>query len=131
MALAPILHQETRISPTPASASEVLHIPTTASRQAGRKRAFDEVAGADEESYARKHLATDGSVFFRRKARTPRSFLWRLLDDRKVLEIQCVDVVRSGKPEGTTRQLTFRLELGSEAVRNGVAFADPEESDAL
>lgn len=136
MALAPVLHQETSISPAPYSSSEVVHIQTSASTQltpfgAGRKRPFDEISGLDEDSYARKYLATEGSVFHRRKGRTPRSFLWRVLDDRKVLEIQCVDLVRGGKVDKSTRQLVFRIEIEGGIVRNGVAFADAEETDAL
>lgn len=136
MPLAPILYQETRISPTPPSPSEVLHIQTSSSQTlspfgAGRKRPFDEISGLDEDSFARKYLATEGSVFHRRKGRTPRSFLWRVLNDRKVLEVQCVDLVRGGKVEKSTRQLVFRIEIESGIVRNGVAFADPEETDAL
>ena len=132
----PVLYQESRISPTPASPSEVLTIQTSPSQAlttfgAGRKRPFDEISGLDEESFARKHLATEGSVFHRRKGRAPRSFLWRVLNDRKVLEIQCVDLVRSGKPEKSNNQLTFRIEIESGIVRNGVAFADAEETDAL
>ena len=136
MAAAPVLYQETRISLGPSSSSEILHIQTTPSKQpptlaAGRKRPFDEISGLDEETYARKHLATEGSVFHRRKGRAPRSFVWRVLDDRKALEIQCVDLVRGGKDAKNNRQLTYRIEVESGIVRNGVAFADPDEADAL
>ena len=143
MARAPILHQETRLSPTPASPSQSLRITTAAAQQqtptfgAGRKRAFDEISGLDEESYARKYLATEGSVFFRRKGKSPRSFLWRVLEERKVVEVQCVDLLhdtrssKGGSTSGGGSGLTFNLYVPDEIVRNGVAFAEPEESDAL
>lgn len=136
MSRAPILHQETRLSSSPASPSQVLYINTTSEPQsaaigAGRKRGFDEISGLDEESYARKYLATEGSVFFRRKDRAPRSFLWRVLDERKVLEIQSVDLVHDKSNARSESRLTFRIQLPGQIVSNGVAFADPDEADAL
>ena len=133
---APILYQETRISPAPALQSQVLHINTSPDSSApvfsaGRKRGFDEISGLDEEQYARKYLATEGSVFFRRKSRAPRSFLWRVLDDRKVLEVQAVDLVHDRTAARSESGLTFRITLPAEIVRSGVAFADPDETDAL
>ncbi|GAB7365531.1 hypothetical protein MBLNU230_g6604t1 [Neophaeotheca triangularis] len=137
MAQAALLWNETRISPTPSSPSSVLTIDTGhASQQlvpfsgAGRKRPFNEISGLDEESYAHKHLATEGSVFFRRKSRSPRSFLWRVLEDRKLLEIQCVDLVQDKKQKEES-WLTFHLRFDHAIVESGVAFADPEETDAL
>ena len=136
MSQAPILHQETHLSVSPSSPSQVLHICTTGSQQsstfgAGRKRGFDEISGLDEESYARKHLATEGSVFFRRQERAPRSILWRVLDDRKVLQLQCVDPLHDRRTASSESGLTFRIALPDEIIRNGVAFGDPEETDAL
>ncbi|KAK3691117.1 hypothetical protein LTR37_018870 [Vermiconidia calcicola] len=136
MSQAPVLYQETRVSTTPTRPAEILSINTTSDKQqipgfgAGRKRGFGEISGLDEESYARKYLATEGSVFFRRKSRFPRSFLWRVLEDRKVLEIQSVDLVHD-KPEKSESWLTFRIVLANEIVQNGVAFADSDGNDAL
>lgn len=137
MAPPPILYREGRITPIPSSPSSVLHIDTSAGQQrasllrAGSKRTFDDISGLDEESYARKHLATEGSVFFRSKARSPRSFLWRILDNRKVLEVQAVDLVKESRWEGTDSWLTYHVSFNESILQNGVAFADPEETDAL
>lgn len=135
MSQAPVLYQETRLSPSIVS-SQTLHINTAPSQQqppfgAGRKRAFDEISGLDEDSYARKCLATEGSIFFRRKNRAPRSILWRVLEDRKVLEIQSVDLIHPDKESKGEGRLAFRIQLPDEILRDGVAFADPEENDAL
>ncbi|KXL47867.1 hypothetical protein M433DRAFT_152568 [Acidomyces richmondensis BFW] len=134
----PVLYSEIRIPPTPSSSSSVLYINTSgeqsqrfALRHAGSKRGFDEISGLDEEAYARKHLATDGSVFFRSNARSPRSFLWRILEDRKLVEIQSVDLVRHSRHESVDGRLTFRLEFKDAILRHGVVFADPQEMDAL
>lgn len=136
MSRLPVLHQETLLSPAPSSPSQLLHIDTSNSQAspifgAGRKRGFDEISGLDEESYARKHLATEGSVFFRRKERAPRSFLWRVFNDRKVLELRSVDLVHDLRTAKSESLLTFRVTLPAEIVRNGAAFGDPDDADAL
>lgn len=134
----PTLFQEVQLSPAPASPSSILTINTTGNKSqavtifgAGRKRGYNEISELDEESYARKHLASDASVFFRRKSRFPRSFLWRVLNDRRLLEVQCVDLVQERSDSQNAGSLTYHIELDSEIVRGGVAFADPQDTDAL
>jgi hypothetical protein len=126
------------LSPLPASPASILSINTTGNNSqaltlfgAGRKRGYNEISELDEESYARKHLASEASVFFRRKSRFPRSFLWRVLDGRRLLEVQCVDLVQQRSDSQKEGSLTFHIELPADIVRGGVAFADPEETDAL
>jgi nuclear pore complex protein Nup160 len=133
---APIFHQETYLSLTPPSANTILDISTGTNSSiipfgAGRKRAHDEISGLDEDSYARKHLATEGSVFFRPKNRSPRSFLWRVLDDRQLLEVQCVDLIEDKRHRGSDSWLTFRVSFPERIVPNGVVLADGGEKDAL
>ncbi|KAF2764638.1 hypothetical protein EJ03DRAFT_331683 [Teratosphaeria nubilosa] len=135
----PILFTETALQPVPASPSHILHIDSNSNSppkqllaRAGSKRGHDEISGLDEEQYARKHLATDGGVVFRSKARAPRSFAWRMLDDRKTLEIHNVDLVKGTSTDEGASWLTLRLSFGgAAALRNGVAFADSLGSDAL
>lgn len=134
MPSAPVLYQETRLSPTPGPAS-VLHINAAGNTSslfgAGRKRPFDEISGLDEESYARKHLATEGSLFFRPKSRSPRSFLWRVLNDRQLLEVQCVDLVLDQRHFKDESWLTFHISFPAAIIPGGVALADGQEKDAL
>lgn len=134
----PTLYQRAPLSPLPASPASILSINTTGNHSqaltifgAGRKRGYNEISELDEESYARKHLASEASVYFRRKSRFPRSFLWRVLDDRRLLEVQCVDLVQQRSDSQKEGSLTFHIELPADIVRGGVAFADPEETDAL
>ena len=137
MAQAPVLYRETRLTPTPVSPSHILNIDTSASShrqaliRAGSKRTFDDIGGLDEDSYARKHLATEGSVFFRSKARAPRNFLWRVLDNRKVLEIQAVDLIKEKGFDNADSWLTFHVAFREAILANGVQFADAAETDAL
>ncbi|KAM0702986.1 hypothetical protein Q7P35_010418 [Cladosporium inversicolor] len=137
-AVTPTLYQEVQLSTLPASPASILKINTTGNNSqavtlfgAGRKRSHDEISELDGESYARKHLASEASVYFRRKSKYPRSFLWRVLDDRRLLEVQCVDLVHERDELQREGSLTFHIELPAEIVRGGVAFADPEETDAL
>lgn len=84
----------------------------------------------DEDSFTRRHLATDGSMFFRRHHQYPRSFLWRVLDNRKVLEVQAVDLYHdhSNKFEAN---LTLLLRFPSPIRPFCVALAEPTDRDAL
>jgi len=128
---APYLFTEARLNIEPASSDSTLHISTeTSSAFSSRKRARLDDEELDEEAYSRKHIATESSIFFRRQARVPRSFLWRVLDDRKVLQIQCVDLVQPGKARQESN-LTFSITFSSPIRPNGVAFADSENTDAL
>ncbi|KAF1826427.1 uncharacterized protein K489DRAFT_376838 [Dissoconium aciculare CBS 342.82] len=131
-----VLYQETRLD---TSTSNVVNINTSGhatgtvfGAAAGRKRAFDEVSH-DEEGFTRKHLAIEGSVYFRSRNKSPRSFLWRVLNERKVLEVQCVDLVRPTNisAEQSAPELTINIILSSPIIKNGVAFADAEEKEAL
>ena len=129
---APYLFTEARLNFESASASSTLHIPTESSSLfSPRKRArLDDDAALDEEAYLRKHIASESSVFFRRSTRAPRSFLWRVLDDRRLLHIQCVDLVQS-RANAQESVLTFALSFANPIRLNGIAFADPEATDAL
>jgi hypothetical protein len=96
----------------------------------GKRTTVDETAILDEDAFAREHLASDGSIYFRRESRYPRSFLWRLLDGRKVLELQSVDLTQDSN-ENLDGPLTVRLRFAYPIRPFGVAFGDPDEKDAL
>ena len=131
--IAPYLYTEAPLSIEPTHPNSTLHISTeSAGLFSGRKRGRieDSDAAQDEDSYAKRHLASEGSIFFRRKSRTPRSFVWRILQDRKVLELQCVDLVQA-KTNTQESVLTYVLSFANPIRPNGIAFADPELHDAL
>lgn len=132
----PTLYQETRLSVAPPTPSTILNIAVGDSRSLvpasiGRKRAFEEISGLDEESYTRKYLAVEGSVFFRPKSRAPRNFLWRVLNDRHTLQIQCVDLIEEKRHSGSDSWLTFNISLGKKIIPDGVVLADGGAKDAL
>ncbi|CAO2650300.1 Nn.00g015920.m01.CDS01 [Neocucurbitaria sp. VM-36] len=84
----------------------------------------------DEDGFTRRHLATDGSIFFRRHHEYPRSFLWRVLDNRKMLEIQAVDLDHDYNDKFEAN-LTLLLQFPSPIRPFCVAFAEPTDRDAL
>ncbi|KAF2131692.1 hypothetical protein P153DRAFT_336225 [Dothidotthia symphoricarpi CBS 119687] len=110
----------------PASSLSTFVLRTTAKRTVITEQYVDQ----DEDAFARRHLATEGSMFFRRHHAYPRSFLWRVLDNRKMLEIQATDLDHdfSNKREAN---LTLLLQFPSPIRPFCVAFAEPTDRDAL
>ncbi|THY10375.1 hypothetical protein D6D01_09295 [Aureobasidium pullulans] len=131
--LAPCVYTEARLNIEPTYANSTLHIPTEGqssffSRK--RSRSDETLADADEDAYAKRHLATESSIFFRRNNRNPRCFLWRVLEEGRLLHIQSVDLVQARR---NTQEsvITFALSFSNPIRPNGVAFADAVERDAL
>ena len=108
---------------------------TFASRQAASREVVSkQPAEQDDVTFAKKHLASEASLYFRRAGRYPRAFLWRLLHDRSVLQIQSVDLYQNHSTKNQDQKealLTLELRFPHPIQPFGVAFADPDESDAL
>jgi nuclear pore complex protein Nup160 len=129
--------KETRLNLDPASQGSTItislpaHGASTWSARKTQKRPHDaEIPIAEDESaFRKKHLATAASIYHRQFHTTPRSFLWRILDDGKILAIRAVDVCReTNVPDAT---LTLRLNFPSSITANCVAFADSKDHDIL
>ncbi|KAF2266808.1 hypothetical protein CC78DRAFT_491191 [Lojkania enalia] len=84
----------------------------------------------DEDTFSKRHLASEASIFFRRHHQYPRSFLWRILDDRKALEIQSIDLDQDVNHKFEAN-LTLLLRFAAPIRPFGIAFAEPEDRDAL
>ncbi|KAI9761401.1 MAG: 60S ribosomal protein L35 [Chaenotheca gracillima] len=82
----------------------------------------------DESSFAKRNLASASSIYFRQNKKHPRSFLWRVLDDGKVLSIQSVDLSKSSDQERDAA-LTLRLTFSSPIRPGGVCFADSADRE--
>ncbi|KAL8717789.1 MAG: hypothetical protein Q9225_005004 [Loekoesia sp. 1 TL-2023] len=80
----------------------------------------------DVETYTRSCLTSAGSIYFSKARKYPRTFLWRVLDNSKVLELRSVDL---SKNDREPKEADILLQLGfSSAIRKGcVALADDEE----
>lgn len=132
------LYKEARLNIEPAFPGSTIAftLPTSALSTFGSrpnaKRTIitEQYADQDEDNFTRRHLATNGSMFFRQHHHYPRSFLWRILDNRKMLEIQAVDLDHdlSDKFEAN---LTLLLQFPSPLRPFCVAFAEPTDRDVL
>lgn len=131
------LYKETRLNLEPAHAGSTVAISLPSNNngsflsrpQAKRTILSDSYVEQDETSFARRNLATEASIYFRRIHKYPRCFLWRILDDRKVLEIRSIDLDSEKFSKEAT--LVLLLEFPTSIRPFGIAFAEPEERDAL
>jgi hypothetical protein len=106
-------------------------LSTFGSRTAAKRTVIQEqYADQDEDAFTRRHLATDGSLFFRQHHAYPRSFLWRVLDNRKMLEVQSVDLDHEAG-DRFEANLTLLFQFPSPIRPFCVAFAESTDRDAL
>ncbi|KAL6702375.1 hypothetical protein ACN47E_002491 [Coniothyrium glycines] len=106
-------------------------LSTFGSRPDGKRTVFAEkLIDQDEDAFTRRHLATDGSLFFRQHHSYPRSFLWRVLDNRTVLEIQAVDFDHDFNDKSEAN-LTLLFQFPLPIRPFCVALAEPTDRDAI
>ena len=127
------LYQETRVNLEPSSTAAVVNIkvpsPTTGRSAQRRLRNGEDATNEDENTFRLRNLATASSVFHRQWHDTPRSFLWRLLEDRTVLSIRSIDVAKQEKGADAPLILNFRFAVPIQPAC--ISFSDPREHDAL
>ncbi|KAF2686493.1 hypothetical protein K458DRAFT_334245 [Lentithecium fluviatile CBS 122367] len=128
------LYKEARLNIEPAYPGSTISItlPASGTWTSRPKRTVinETYTDQDDDAFTRRHLASDGSMFFRRHHKYPRSFLWRLLDSRKTLEIQATDFDQDGDNKFEAN-LTLLLHFASAIRPFCTAFAEPEDRDAL
>lgn len=130
-------YKETRLNLDPAVHDSTISIRLPAhgasswtSRTAQKRSHVADIPIAeDENAFRQKHLATSASIYNRVYHKSPRSFLWRILEDGKVLSIRAVDVTR--QPNVADANFTLRLTLPSPIRPACIAFADSNEHDVL
>ena len=84
----------------------------------------------NESTYAKRFLASQGSIYFRQARTYPRSFVWRVLEGNTTLELRCADLARS-EHELDEAYLTIRFEVQDLILPGGVALIDVEGQDVL
>ena len=91
----------------------------------GRQSSFQE----DETTFRHRNLATASSIYHRKHHDSPRSFLWRILEDGTLLSIRSVDVCNKDANSEAPKILHFRF---TTPIQPGcVTLADAEEHDSL
>ena len=130
------LFKEARVDLEPLTSSSVIQIqiPSTSAftvRPRQQRRILKNTTGhRDEKSYTKCCIATTGSLYFGKSKRHPRNFLWRVLQEGKVLELRSIDLSKSSSE---TREASYIIQLCFPAGLNlgGIALADSEDQDAL
>lgn len=126
------LYKEARLNVEPAFPGSTIAFTLPATNAIGfgtraKRTVYDETdVGKDDDAFTKRHLASDGSVYFRHRLAYPRTFLWRLLDDRKTLEIQAVDL-ENDERSTYEANLTLLLHFPSPVRPFCVAFAEPHD----
>ena len=123
---------ETRVDLEPLEQNTVvqIQIPSTTSfglsSQSSRRTVSTSTTCNNESTFARSCLANASSIYFSKLRAYPRSFLWRVLDNNKTLELRSIDLAKDDRED---KDATVILQLGfPSAVRTGgVAFADKRE----
>lgn len=83
-----------------------------------------------EEEFSTCAIASASSLYFSSPDRYPRSFLWRLLEDNKVLEVRSVDLSRS-KDEENEALYVLRFHFPCPIRQGGIALADAQEQGVI
>ncbi|KAL8689985.1 MAG: hypothetical protein Q9218_004470 [Villophora microphyllina] len=125
-------HIETPADLGPYGQTRVVQIllPSTASfslsSRSQRRVVSASAACSDETSYIRTSIASASSLFFSKLRRYPRSFLWRVLENHKVLELRSADLSKDER-EKHEASVILQLSFPSTIRRDGIAFADNGE----
>lgn len=133
------IYKETKVDVRPIEANAIVDIEIPTAENAQQRVRISLSSGTardentpikDDEDFARRYLATQGSVYFRQRKIYPRTFLWRVVNDSTVLEIQSTDVSKS-IVDRHEANLTLRLDFQEAIIPCGVALADAEDHEAL
>lgn len=154
--------KEVRVDIKPERCDTVVHFRTPSSSLIGRssqpKRSISRSLPpfGSEDEFARWNVAKESSINFGRSFCRPQSFLWRILDHGRALQIQTVDLSKSGRGKEAldTAGQDDDQDIGSEQRRRsrdltddgkyvlhfhfqgplldgGIAFADTDNQDIL
>jgi len=130
-------YKETRLDLDPATQGSTVAIrlpahgaSTYPSRTAQKRSHITEIPIAEDEiAFRQRYLATAASVYHRVHYKSPRSFLWRVLEDGKVLSVRAVDVSRPSN--SADAHLTLRLTFPHRILPGCIALSDSKDHDIL
>jgi nuclear pore complex protein Nup160 len=128
------LFKETRLNLEPSSAGLVVNIrvpsPSSHSRSIHGNLTNGETRDTEAETiFDLKNLSRASSIYHRKWSESPRSFLWRVLDDDQVISVRALDICRQDKTADATLVLNFNFSVPIN--RACIALADPHDHDAL
>jgi nuclear pore complex protein Nup160 len=131
------VYKESRLDLDPATQGSFISIrlPTPGaplnSQKSPPKRSYvsELPLAEDENTFRQYNLATSASIYNRVYHKSPRSFLWRVLEDEKVLSLRAVDVSRHSNVADAN--LTLRLIFPHSIKPGCIAFSDSKDHDVL
>lgn len=126
------VYKETRLNLEPQSVSSIvqLRVPSASSHSRSGSRITNGASiSEDEKAYRLKNLATASSIYRRKHHDSPRSFLWRVLENDTILSIRAADICKRQKEPDAP--LILHLKFNSPLRTSCIGFADCEEHDAL
>lgn len=131
------IYKDSRVDLRPYSPTTVANIQIPTQETAIRRPRFSISSSdqelpiaKDEDEFARRYLATQGGIYFRKRRVYPRTFLWRVINDNKVLEIQCADPTKGGM-EVYEYNVTLRLDFQERILPFGVELSDSEDHELI
>lgn len=99
------------------------------SKYSDRPRRTNRLA-SDESTYSLEYLATSSSIFTRStNHHYPRSFLWRVVANSRLLEIQVADFSRNESDKEHDRLLAF--EFQDAIAQRGISVCEKEKNNAI
>lgn len=122
--------KETRLNlepPSPASVATI-RMPLKHNGIRHQQRPALDSSAELETAFKLRNLASSASIFHRKWHDTPRSFLWRVLEDGMLLSIRAADVCKGKAPDAP---LVLNFSFSVPIQPGCVALGDPEEHDAL
>ncbi|OQV05409.1 hypothetical protein CLAIMM_10157 [Cladophialophora immunda] len=131
------LYTETAFQVTAPSADSVIRLrvprkngsydkPKSSSSRSENGRAWR----SDQHSYSSHVLASQSSIYFRASKTYPRTFYWKVVNNGRVLHVQCADFARS-EADLHEAYLTLQFEFQDQIIPRGVTFADSENIDEI
>jgi nuclear pore complex protein Nup160 len=130
-------YKETRVDLEPLSQGSTVAIRLPSHGGASRttqKRSHIVKLSEDEEIFKQRHLSTASSVYHRAHHSSPRSILWRVLENSTVLSLQAVDISKDTAKEeehDPHTPVTLRLNFPNPILPSCIAFSDSRDRDTL
>jgi nuclear pore complex protein Nup160 len=128
------LFKETRLSLDLSPTSSIVHVrlpgQASSSRASSRKlNGTDSSVFLGERDFRAQTLAAASSIHHRRHHQSPRSFLWRVLDEGHVLSLRAFDLTR--EEHQLEAPLTVHIHFATPIQPACIALSDPKDHDAL
>ncbi|KIX95127.1 uncharacterized protein Z520_09043 [Fonsecaea multimorphosa CBS 102226] len=131
------LYTETAFQVTSATADSVVHLRVPRkngsydkSKSSSTRSESGRAWRKDQQSYSSHVLASQSSIYFRSSKTYPRTFYWKVVNNGRVLHIQCADFARS-EADLNEAYFTIQFEFQDQIIPRGVTFADSDNLDEI